>query len=326
MATVLSTDYVKPAERAGYWSDIIWRSFGKLRSDTWGDERFSGHISQVELGEIRASRLAASRHRVVRTAGARGASDPGYLKLVVQHEGHSLFEQEGRRALLEPGTWSIYDTTRSYTVSTPDDVKLDVLLLPREAILGGNPGLERLFVRRLPARVGTSRLACDAIRNAVESPDGMPRADSADAILRLVRLALLEQAGETKPLAARWILRDRIKAHVATRLADPGLDSDSIAQALRCSKRTLHKAFEDDPCTLHQHIWVQRLEGTRAELEDPRSARSISEVAFAWGFNSPEHFSRVFRARYGASPREWRLSRRSSRQPARAGAKRESVR
>src|SRR5688572_16418858 len=41
---LLTTDHVRPAERAGYWSDIIWRSFGKLRSDTWGDENFNGSI------------------------------------------------------------------------------------------------------------------------------------------------------------------------------------------------------------------------------------------------------------------------------------------
>ena len=27
-ATELTTDLVPPAERAGYWSDILWRAFG----------------------------------------------------------------------------------------------------------------------------------------------------------------------------------------------------------------------------------------------------------------------------------------------------------
>ncbi len=307
-ASVLTTDHVRPAERAGYWSDIIWRSFGRLRSDTCGDPDFFGRIAQREFGDVRVSRLEASRHRVVRTAGAAGASDPGYLKLVVQHRGHSVFEQGGRRALLGPGSWSLYDTTQSYTVSSPDTVKLDVLLLPRDALLQGRRDLEALFVRRLPAGAGIGRIACDAIRHAAEAPVDVVHAETGDAIVRLVRLALFEQACITRPLSPRWILRDRIKEVVGRRLSDPALDADAIARELHCSKRSLHKAFEGEPCTLNQHIWEQRLEGARAELERSRFAgRSITEVAFAWGFNSPAHFSRAFRARYGASPRELRM-------------------
>ena len=45
----------------------------------------------------------------------------------------------------------------------------------------------------------------------------------------------------------------------------------------------------------------------RDSLCDPAlAARSISEIAVAWGFNDAAHFSRAFRARFGRSPRELR--------------------
>jgi len=51
----------------------------------------------------------------------------------------------------------------------------------------------------------------------------------------------------------------------------------------------------------------RRLDATRRDLCDPAlAARSISEIAFAWGFNDAAHFSRAFRARFGRSPRELR--------------------
>jgi AraC-like DNA-binding protein len=311
---LLTTDHVRPAERAGYWSDIIWRSFGKLRSDTWGDENFNGSIAQREYGDVHVARLQASRHRVVRKAGAKGASDPGYLKLVVQHRGYSVFEQDGRRAELAPGSWSLYETTRSYTVSSPDTVKLDVVLLPRAAVLRGAGGLERMFVRCLPADSGMSRIACSLIRSSAEdhTHQRLSDAERGRDIVRLVRLALLEQAGGPVPVSPRWLLLERIKAHIDQRLADPALDADAIARELNCSKRSLHKAFEAETCSLHQHIWAQRLERVRRDLENSaRDTRSITEIAFAWGFSSPEHFSRIFRARYGLSPREWRMHRSS---------------
>ena len=121
-----------------------------------------------------------------------------------------------------------------------------------------------------------------------------------------MRLALLEQAGIEKPLSQRWVMRERIKEFVERRLADPGLDAETIARALNCSRRTLHYAFEREEISLHQYIWGLRLGAARRDLESGRCReRSITDVAFAWGFSSPAHFSRAFRARYGASPSQW---------------------
>jgi AraC-like DNA-binding protein len=36
------------------------------------------------------------------------------------------------------------------------------------------------------------------------------------------------------------------------------------------------------------------------------AAAHISDIAFAWGFNDLAHFSRIFKQKFGASPREWR--------------------
>jgi transcriptional regulator GlxA family with amidase domain len=45
------------------------------------------------------------------------------------------------------------------------------------------------------------------------------------------------------------------------------------------------------------------------DLTDPAMRhRSISEIAFAAGFNDLSHFSRSYRARYGLLPRETRGS------------------
>lgn len=315
MLTTLSTEHVRPAERAGYWSDIVSRSFGRLRSATYGDDRFCGRVSQVALGDVSIARLEASAHRVVRTAGSAGASDPGYLKMVIQHRGCSVFEQNGRRAVVGPQSWSLYDTASSYTVDSPAPVTLDVLLLPRHSLIGGQTELADLLVRRLPAGAGLGRVACERIRGAVEQalakPATIPDPEELGAtLLRLVRVALLESAGDAKSLSRRWITRERVKEFVERRLGEPGLDAETIARALNCSKRTLHYAFEHEEISLHQHIWGLRLEAARRDLESGRGDRSITDVAFARGFSSAAHFSRAFRARYGAIPKQWPATQR----------------
>src|SRR5262245_60440943 len=160
--SVLSTDQVPARESKPYWGELVSRAFGRLQSDTYGDDAFRGRISYTTLGNVQIGRLQATRHRVVRSASTRGPSDPGHLKLVVQRTGRSLFEQDGRRAWLRPGDWSLYDTTQSYIVASPDPVDIHVLMLPRDAVLRGRD-LAALMVRRLRGSTGMGRLACDTI-------------------------------------------------------------------------------------------------------------------------------------------------------------------
>lgn len=303
---LLSTASVPPRERVGYWGDLVQRSFGRLRSQTFGDETFRGEIRGFELGELRVCRLDATRHRVERTSGAGRLSDPGFLKMVVQRRGCAVFEQDGRRAWLAEGAWSVYDTTESYSVSNPQDVLQDVLLLPRARILDGAPELRALLVRPLSGGRGMARVMCETIARALDTG----AAHLGEVILRQVRLAMLEQAGALPALGARDVLRERTTALIGERLCDPALDVGEIAAALGSSKRALHKAFEDQGASLHRTLWRARLELARRELEDPALAtRTITSILLGAGFSSAAHFSRLFRQHYGASPRDWRRRR-----------------
>ena len=59
--------------------------------------------------------------------------------------------------------------------------------------------------------------------------------------------------------------------------------------------------------SFRSYVQMQRLERCKRDLSDPAHAtRHISDIAFAWGFNDLAHFSRIFKQKFGASPREWR--------------------
>lgn len=67
----------------------------------------------------------------------------------------------------------------------------------------------------------------------------------------------------------------------------------------------MHRAFAGEACTVAGWIWARRLEAVRADLCDPALRhRTISDLAFGWGFVDASHFSRAFRARYGRTARE----------------------
>lgn len=313
MATlaVVSTEQVAPKDRIPYWKDIIWQQLGRLRSDARSDGVFRGRLVHCDAGDVRLCRLSASSHRVARTPDLIRQDDRGFLKVVFQIEGSTWFEQGGRKTLLTPGEWSIYDTMKSYTVSNTSDIEQLVLLVPREKVLAAHLNPDELLVQRYDARNGIGRLAGELMHKAFDEIEACS-AESAetigDAVAQLLRQSLMERAGKPTSLSLREALRDRIRTYIHRNLRDPDLSIDRIAAALRCSKRNLHKTFSNDGATLSDTIWRLRLEHCRRDLASPACAwKSITEIAYSWGFSSSTHFSKAFRDAFGVAPKQYRL-------------------
>ena len=310
---LMSTDDVAPAERVAFWGDWIARLFQGLKSDVYGDTDFDGRASTVHAGDVVLTRLAASRHRVKRSSSIARATEVPYLKIVAPFVGCAGVGQKGRETWVTPGQWSIYDTTDSYAVANPERVEHLIVMLPRHALAARGmlpERLDALMARRLGGSGGVSRLALDTMRNAFRELPAMP--DEAargvgEAITQLVHLSLLDLAGQASAATQREALRERIKQHVAQHLADPTLTVDAIARALNVSRRQLYNAFAEEPDGVAGYILARRLEACRRAFADRASgARSITEIALAFGFSNMAHFSRVFRAHLGVAPSDYR--------------------
>lgn len=326
MATleVVSTEQVAPKERLPYWKDLIWQLLGRLRSEARSEGEFRGRMVHCDAGDVKLCRLSASSHRVSRTPDLIRQDDRGFLKVVFQLEGSTWFEQGGRKTLLSPGEWSIYDTMKAYTVSNTSDIEQMVLLVPREKVLAAHLNPDELLVQRYDAQAGIGRLAGELMHRAFEEIETCS-AESAetigDAVAQLLRQSLMERAGKPTSLTLREALRDRIRTYIQRNLRDPDLSIDRIAAALRCSKRNLHKAFSNDGATISDSIWRLRLEHCRRDLASPACAwKSITEIAYSWGFSSATHFSKAFREAYGISPKLYRMSAGSEAASAEEGS------
>jgi len=214
------------------------------------------------------------------------------------------------------GSWTIYDTTSAYMVANPERTDHLIVMVPKAQLaLPGLP-LDALMARRIGGASGISRVALEAMRNTYQELPHMSESAARGAgelITQLVRLSLMELAGQATAQTQREALKDRIRAHVARHLGDAQLSIDSIAVALNCSKRHLHNAFgaDDEDGTLHAYIQRQRLAACVQALRDPAQVRrGITDIALSCGFSSPSHFSRAFRQHTGTSPSLFRRAAR----------------
>jgi AraC-like DNA-binding protein len=308
--TLVSTNDFAPRERAQVWREWIWKHFGGLESDLYGDTDFDGQMASSHAGDVVLTRLEANRHRVVRTPDMVRASDSGFLKIVAPLQGRAGVEQRGRRAWVSPGTWTIYDTTGAYAVDNPERVEHLIVMLPKALLVERGLPLETLMARQAGGASGISRVALAAMRSTYHELPHMSLAaarGAGDLIAQLVRLSLIELAGQSTAVTQREALKDRIRAYVSVKLRDPGLSIEKIAHALNCSKRHLHNAFADEDQTVASYILDLRLKACLRELQPggPKT-RTITDIALSWGFNNLSHFSRVFRDHTGLSPRDFR--------------------
>ncbi|AQZ63926.1 hypothetical protein BKM31_22880 [[Actinomadura] parvosata subsp. kistnae] len=107
--------------------------------------------------------------------------------------------------------------------------------------------------------------------------------------------------------ARRHLLRSRVMDHIHRRLGDPRLSPRSIAAAHRISVSHLHELFAGHDMTISAWIPHLRLERCRLDLAGPRlRPYPVRAIAARWDFSDAAHFSRVFRAAYGALPGRYR--------------------
>ena len=89
------------------------------------------------------------------------------------------------------------------------------------------------------------------------------------------------------------------------RLSDAGLSPGATAGDFRISTRHLHKLFARDGMTFGRFLLDARLLACERRILASRD-EPISDIAFAHGFQSPSHFSRAFRQKFGYPPNQLR--------------------
>jgi AraC-like DNA-binding protein len=104
----------------------------------------------------------------------------------------------------------------------------------------------------------------------------------------------------------------RCEQFIRTRLDDMRLTPQMVADGCGISLRYLHQVFEGEGITVCAYIRSQRLSMSDAMLRDPGCRKSISEIAYQWGFGDQAQFSRNYRSRFGCTPSETRAAARSA--------------
>ncbi len=164
MSTLLSTSHIAAGERAAYWIDMICDVFVQLDC-THTAERFHGEIADRTLGPLRVSRVDSNKQLVLRSSRQIARSCEDYFLVSLQLAGHGRVLQDGRAALLGPGDFALYDSTRRYTLAFDDEFTQIVLKTPRALLTDRLARAETCTALAIKGSAGMGRVAAELLRS-----------------------------------------------------------------------------------------------------------------------------------------------------------------
>ena len=302
--------------RAAHWRQLLDQTLGPLEVRPGGVDR-RDRLLVGDAGAVRVAELTTGLSGGAdRTRGHIRRSDLDVCKIDVLAQGRGVVAQDGREASLGPGDLALVDLSRPahWTMSA---MRVVAVVFPR-ALLPLRPGeVAGLTAVRIPGDRGAGALVSSFARELVRRLDDVGAAEAArlgGAALDLLAVALaarLDRPDRVPPDTRERVLLARVHGFIEARLGDPDLSPRMIAGAHYISPRYLYKLFEPEQTSVAGWIRQRRLERCRRDLLDPAcSDLPASAIAWGWGFASPAHFSRVFRAAYGHPPGEYRRLRR----------------
>jgi len=303
---------VPPSRRVAFWNDVVGGTLIAQVADPADRSHFRGRMKSLDVGDIRIAEIHADASRVSRTPGhVARASDPVWL-MRLQLAGSVTACYDGQEIDLRPGNFMLYDSTRPYRMLFHEPATILALRVPQKTLLGYIASPDRIACRVMSGSSGASSLASQFLQEfwqrctEMHSEEVVPRL--MDVALRLLASAYADlPQSRVEPSCVTTAHRIRILQYIERHLREPDLTPTRIATAMQMTPAYLHRILATEPDSASQYILRRRLEECARALADPsQRARSVTDIALDYGFNSLAHFSRTFRAHHGLAPREYR--------------------
>jgi AraC-like DNA-binding protein len=233
---------------------------------------------------------------------------PAAIGLTVVTRGEATIVTPGGERTLRAGEVCMLTSDQPFDKRLSAEYAEDFLYVPVEiacAALGRPLRTQHAMIR---PRRGLAAVFADALTSLSRTRNELTPAEwerGLGAVLELAGGVFGPPDAERTNAPARDVQRQRAVRYIDDHLANPGLSPNQISLALGMSVRYLHLLFEPTGTSVAATILQKRLDRCRGDLLAAQP-RSISEIAFAWGFNDAAHFSRTFKARFGMAARDLR--------------------
>ncbi len=269
---------------------------------------------QIARGPLASVMEIHTSWSVVERSRARASAAPsGNLLVYLIKQGGSSFEnQAGEQFTTRAGSVVIGSQDLAYKAAAAAGCNwhFEALSVPEQALSFASGRLKPGGFQLLPTHTPLGGLLASYLGHLCRD---LPKLDApgAAAALRAFDHLLAGTLGyvDTRREDVQAAMADerlsRVRHFISAQLESASLSPQSIARAMKISPRQLHRLFEETGSSVSGEIRNLRLLRARHLLRSqPRM--SITEVAFASGFDSLATFYRLFKLKFGVTASELR--------------------
>jgi AraC-like DNA-binding protein len=220
--------------------------------------------------------------------------------------------QDGREFVAQANDVYLIDPRRPFTLDVRSDVRSFVIKAPRSELtarLGETLALTARPISTLKPVAALTQGFLAMLSTRAGAIDGLAAEKVAQQALDLLALAFQEHTdGNALELSSpRTTAALRLKSANEAQLHDPGLKPPVAAAAAGISVRYANALLSQEGTSLERYIMTRRLEHCQRALTDPAQMfRTVTDIAYSFGFSDVSHFTRRFKSRFGCSPSECR--------------------
>ena len=311
-----STEAVPPQERINSWQKQAESVLFPLEIDMedQDEHEFVGTLVSQQVGAITIHEIRAPAHNVHHSKPVTLSGESAYIVVILQDLGEGYVSHGGNDVTLHPGDFTLIDATKAFDLKFPGPVKEFLVQVPWDAIRQDLISPDRIAGLAIQGNKGIGLIVSNFLRSFVKEAPNLspPEVNSLTRsmidMLNTAALSNLEESARESTGCQAFQLH-QIRLYLEEHLRDADFTTAKVAEANGITQRYLHKLFEAEGISVARLIWERRLEHCRRDLENPYySGKSITEIAYSWGFSSSSHFSRTFKERFSMSPREVRAA------------------
>jgi AraC-like DNA-binding protein len=271
------------------------------------------------FGPLGIARVQCMSADIERTRAHVTGHDHRLFSFLLLQGGGGTFSHYGHDTALEAGDITLCDSSTPHRMSCSDATQILIIRTPPDLLRRFFPFPEQLCGRRLARQATFADVATNMAQSVWRQCERGPSERFATSMARNLLDVLAtsyavsfdDGAADSSVVAARRIHAQRfIEAH----LRDQDLTPVRVANALHISPRYLRMLFEGEQESITSYILRRRLEECAKQIANPLwYGHTITQIAFASGFNSAAHFTRAFREHYGTTPTGYRRDHLSPR-------------
>jgi len=313
MSLAFSTDLIPVSDRLDAWLQNARQICGDCEFQIQKRPAFHGSIERRKVAGLELTLFSSSALSFTKFPPPNVQPENRVCIVITQLDGVRRYSQAGEAAVLSKGDTTLIDSGLPWSSDCAGDCARLYLRVPQlliESLIGD---VKIPHATRIPGAEGLGTTLFHLATSLYQQAGALTPDEGAagmEAYLKILSACLgaprkahgRDRPGK-EPLA-------RVLQYINHHLTEGTLCPTEIASAVGISVRHLHRLFARRGSSVTDWIRVQRLEHCWKDLCDPRSReKSITEIAFFWGFNDSAHFSHSFKKHFGICARGYRSQR-----------------